>query len=93
MEMGRESNQEYLDSFKKTPFKNKVAITNREYNDFAESIFIDIYGEDYIPGKMVDIIPGSPYRYIDLFDYIRWFNNGEIARANIYNKYINKHSH
>lgn len=88
MEMGRETSPEYLDSFHNIPFPNKVAITNKEYPDYPESIFIDIYGADYVPGKMVDIIPNSPYRYIDLFDSIKWFNTGKICKSKFYKKYL-----
>lgn len=88
MEMGKGTNRALVERFDSLPFKNKVAITDSNFDEFKSTLCIDIYGADYIPGKSVKLIPYSYRRYIDLFDYTEWLNTGRIKRAKFYKRYI-----
>lgn len=92
LEAGIETTDDIVERFDALPFKNKVIITNKEYPDISDSLFIDIYGEDYKYGKMVVKIPGTfkSMRYLDLFDYIKWLNTGEITRVKKYNRLVKR---
>ena len=90
-EAGIETTDELVQRFSRLPYKNKVVITDKEYNlDCA--LFLDIYGERFRWGKLLKLMPKNiiPKRHIELFDYINWFNTGKIRKIKNYDKYIRK---
>lgn len=88
MELGPKTTREYAEKFQNLPFPNKVAITNTKFDDLDATIHIDIYGPTYKPGQMVRRMPRSSHLYIELFDFVTWFNTGKIQHAKFYKKFI-----
>ncbi len=91
MELGPNTTEQYVARFENLPYKHKVVITSKEIYGAESAICIDIYS-NYTNGKILTLIPVgdyyAPYYYIELFDFLHWFNTGEIRRARFYHKYI-----
>jgi uncharacterized protein (DUF1919 family) len=88
MELGPETSEEYVARFEKLPYKHKVVLTSKEIEGAKSALCIDIYNHDFSIGKIFTLIPSTPHYYIELFDFLLWFNTGEIRRARFYHKYI-----
>ena len=75
-----EFNEDLIRRFSKIPIKNKVVITSKHMNLVAFGMKKGFYEKSYYPGKILDYSPLGLYRYLDDFDYVKFFNKGEICR-------------
>lgn len=90
MELGSFTSEKYVKRFDSLPFENKAVITSKPFNNIKSVIHIDIYGQGYKLGMIVDRLPGTIIRYLDLFDYIHWLNTGKIRHVRFYKSLLQK---
>ena len=65
---------ELLERFEKLPYKNKVALTEREFPEYPSAFCVSGYEEGLGGPTYFSGLNGK--RKIDQFDYVSWFNNG-----------------
>jgi uncharacterized protein (DUF1919 family) len=68
-----------LEKFNDIPYAHKVMLTSGK-RDIANSFSFDekFYSNNYWPGKLLEYPTIGLHRYMDKFDYVRWFNSGQI---------------
>ena len=73
-----------LEKFNDIPCAHKVILTSGK-RDIANSFSFDekFYSNNYWPGKLLEYPPIGLHRYMDKFDYVRWFNSGQIRKRYI----------
>lgn len=82
MDMETKTSQELLNEFETIKYKNKVALTNRKY-DNTHSLKMGVYDENYYPGKLYTYKKRFGVKiFLDEFDYVSFLNTGEIKRIN-----------
>ncbi len=72
-----ECSLEDMEAFDNLPYKNKVIFVNKERPTIKSSYYIKGFENEESVGKLgIFIDEDSGKRYLDLFDYVEWFNNG-----------------
>ncbi len=72
---------EHIAEFDALPYKNKVIFTHKPYPEFKSVFYIKEFENDGEVGILSDDKPGFfKRRWLDDFDYVRWFNCGEIIK-------------
>lgn len=70
-----------LQEFDRLPYKNKIALTHREYFDIKCSFCIKGFEKDDEVGLIYDWKgPNSVKKLYDQFDFVCWLNTGDIKR-------------
>ncbi len=95
METGITTTGTIKDIFHQLPFHKKVIFVNEKDASYPESYFVDIYGADYVYGKLLfrDMCHGiGQYLYLDRFDYVNFLNSGEITSAHHIKKNTDRES-
>lgn len=65
-----------LKAFDELLIKHKVVFTHKHYPEIKSSMYIRGFENEKSVGFCHEFIPHKPYmRYLDQFDYVRWFNN------------------
>ena len=68
---------EDLVKFDNLKYKNKVVFVNKEYENIKSAFVIPGFENNTTVGKCTEFSNKFTYkRYLDYFDYINWFNNG-----------------
>ena len=82
----RKCNQGLLEQFSLLAFPNKVVITDGPHPEIPCSfpIYGDFYGEEYFNGKLLTYSKKGQRRYMDVFDYVAFFNKGIIRRRSLF---------
>lgn len=74
-----ECSLEDMEAFDNLPYKNKVIFVNKERPNIKSSYYIKGFENEESVGKLgIYIDEKSGKRYLDLFDYVEWFNNGNL---------------
>lgn len=74
-----ECSLEDMEAFDNLPYKNKVIFVNKECPNIKSSYYIKGFENEESVGKLgIYIDEKSGKRYLDLFDYVEWFNNGNL---------------
>lgn len=67
---------EDLVNFDKLEFKNKVVFTHKEYPEIVSAVYIPGFEDQNEVGTLTSFKSKLSFkRYLDSFDYVRWFNN------------------
>ncbi len=67
---------EDLKNFDKLKFVNKVAFTHREYQEITSAVYIPGFEDKDEVGTLTAFKSKLSFkRYLDSFDYVKWFNN------------------
>lgn len=76
------SSQALLEQFDNLEFPHKVVLTDGSHPEIQSSFPIegDFYGKDYYLGKLLTHPKYGLRRYMDIFDYVSFFNEGVIKR-------------
>lgn len=78
----QKSSEESLLQFNAIPYENKVVLTDGNCPNILQSFSIEnnFYGESYWSGKFLEYPKYGIRRYMDVFDYVHFFNNKKIRR-------------
>lgn len=73
-----------LKNFDDLPYKNKVVFTYKEYPEFESSYYIkntkEMFEGHECCKPLTNFIGYSGFRIIDKYDYVKWFNEGDLRR-------------
>ena len=69
---------EIMKEFDNLPYKNKILFTNKKDTGLKSCFYIEGFeGEDSV-GICSEFMKNKPWlRYLDQFDYVKWFNEGK----------------
>lgn len=68
-----------LVSFDSLPYKNKIVFTHVAYPELRSAFYIEGFEKDDSVGICSELMPhGFGKLYLDQFDYVSWFNKGEM---------------
>lgn len=78
----QQCSQAILEQFDNLDFPNKVVLTDGPHPEIESAfpIFGGFYGEDYYNGKLLTYPKNRLRRYMDVFDYVAFFNKGVIRK-------------
>lgn len=78
----QKSSEESLMRFNSIPFANKVVLTDGKCPNILQSFSIenDFYGDKYWSGKLLEYPKYGIKRYLDIFDYVHFFNTKKIRK-------------
>ena len=78
----KKCSQALLEEFDHLDFPNKVILTDGSHPEIPCSFPIegDFYGKDYFEGKLFTCPKHKLRRYMDVFDYVAFLNEGVIKR-------------
>lgn len=78
----QKASEESLLQFNTIPYENKVIFTDGKCPNILQSFSIEnnFYGESYWSGKFLEYPKYGIKRYMDVFDYVHFFNNKKIRR-------------
>ena len=69
---------EDIKEFDKLPYKNKIIFVNKKYTDIKSAYYIKGFEKEEAVGILSRYINAySGKRYLDAFDYVKWFNGEE----------------
>ena len=64
--------------FDSLPYKNKIVFVNKEYSEIKSAYYIKGFENEKSVGILTHFINKySGRRYLDSFDFVKWFNNGK----------------
>lgn len=66
-----------IKKFDELPFKNKVMLTNKKYNEFKSTYFINGFEEKDSVGFLFEYKGITGKVYYDDFNFVEWFNKGK----------------
>lgn len=73
-----ETDEKLFTRFEQLPYKNKIAFVNKEVKGYKSLYYIKGF-EEYSGLGVITLFQGIfGKRYIDQFDYIKWFNHEEV---------------
>lgn len=78
----QKSSEESLLKFNSIPYKNKVVLTAGKIPSIMQSFPIEknFYENNYWPGKLLEYPRYGIKRYLDVFDYVHFFNTKKIRK-------------
>lgn len=79
---GNSCDEKMLEDFDKLDFEHKVVLTDGIHENIRSSFPIlgDFYGKSYWYGKLLEYPKNGFHRYLECFDYVKFFNTGMIGR-------------
>lgn len=72
---------EQIKKFNELPYKNKIVFTHKPYPEFKSCYYIEEFENEESVGILSDYIGNTSKRYLNKFDFVKWFNQGK--RMNI----------
>jgi len=78
----QKSSEESLLQFNTIPYNNKVVLTDGRCPNIQKSFSIEnnFYDNQYWPGKLLEYSKYGIKRYMDVFDYVYFFNSKKIRK-------------
>lgn len=69
---------EDIKAFDRLPYKNKIIFVNKEYPEIKSAYYIKGFENEKTVGVLTHFVNKySGKRYLDYFDYVKWFNEGK----------------
>ena len=67
--------EKLLYDFQEIPYKSKIVITHKPYNNIKNTFAVSCYENNMPRGKLFEINKKTGKRYLDDFDYVKFINN------------------